>query len=138
LVSFYGCIVENLAVRLIPGFQEKKRGKWPAEIIVALLVDIEKGKQTGEYDSDLDGCIVYLKSQQPELARPKNRTSLLKSARTLQNGIAAQRAKFIREHAARDTLNVCEGLAASQNWPHFFCENSSGLSVVEGVAIQRA
>ena len=58
MVSFYGCIVENLTALLIPGFQRKKDGKWPAKIVVRILVDIEKGKQSGEFANELDGLYV--------------------------------------------------------------------------------
>jgi hypothetical protein len=101
MVSFYGCIVENLAALLIPGFQAKKRGKWPAEIVVRILVAIEKGKQGGEFASDLEGCICVMKLEEPELARPQNKTELVRKAKTLRNRVAKQRAKFKRAHAAK-------------------------------------
>lgn len=46
MVSFYGCIAENLARLLVPGFQEKRAGRWPAEIVVRILVEIEKREAT--------------------------------------------------------------------------------------------
>jgi hypothetical protein len=101
MVSFYGCIVENLAALLIPGFQKKKQGKWPAEIVVRTLVYIEKGKQSGEFENDLDGCMWAIKATEPELARAKNRTELVRKAKTLRNRVAKQRAKFKRDHAAK-------------------------------------
>jgi hypothetical protein len=44
MVSFYGCVAENLARLLIPGFQEKRAGKWPDDVVMQTLVTIEKGK----------------------------------------------------------------------------------------------
>jgi hypothetical protein len=99
MVSFYGCIAENLAALLIPGFQPKKAGKWPAAVVVGILVVIEKGKQRGEFASDLDGCIWAIKDTEPEMARPKNKGELVRKAKTLRNRIAKQRAEFNRAHA---------------------------------------
>jgi hypothetical protein len=101
LVSLYGCIVENLAVRLIPGFQEKAAGKWPREVAVAILMWIEKGKQAGEYASDLDGCCDYLKKTEPDLARARNRSALEQKAKTVRNLVAKERAELKREHAKK-------------------------------------
>lgn len=105
LLSFYGCVAENLAMLLIPGFQEKRPGKWPAETLMQVLVTIEKGKQAGFFASDLAGCMACLKQLDSSLARPANRTHLKARAMTLQNRVSQLRAKLKREHAAKKVLH---------------------------------
>ena len=101
MVSFYGCIAENLAVLLIPGFQEKRAGKWPADMVMQVLVTIEKGKHLGSFSSDLEGCKAVLKQMEPKLASLANRTQLNGSALTLQNRVVALRTKLKRDHAKK-------------------------------------
>jgi hypothetical protein len=98
LMAFYGCIAMHLAILVCPGFQEKKRGKVPREIVRWLLVNIEKGKQTGRYRSDLDGCLDFMKDTEPELARPANRVQLQRRAKTLRNLVSQDRASLKRAH----------------------------------------
>jgi hypothetical protein len=100
-LAFYGGIAENLARLLIPGFQQKKSGKWPREIVRALLSRIEYGKAAGTCESDLAGCIDYMKLHEPDLARPGRGTALKKKAKTLRNLVTADRANLKRDHAAK-------------------------------------
>ena len=77
-------------MRLIPGFQEMKPGKWPRELVRALLVEIEKAKQAGTVASDLEGCRAYIRGIEPDLARPSKRSQLTQRARTLANKVARE------------------------------------------------
>jgi hypothetical protein len=85
----------NLAVLLIPGFQENGAAReWPDNLVFDILVDIEKLKNHGAIKSDFEGCIRYLTKKDPKLARPHRETELAKKAKTLQNRIAARRASL--------------------------------------------
>jgi hypothetical protein len=95
-VTFYSSIAMQLAILVCPGFQEKRRSKTPPEFVRWLLMRIEKGKTDGQYKSDLDGCLDWLKQTQPELALSRNKTHLNARARTLRNLIAAARAELKR------------------------------------------
>jgi hypothetical protein len=101
LASFYHCLAMNLAILICPGFRPRKPGKTPREIVRWLLMAIEKGKASGMYKSDLDGCTDFLKKHEPELARPLNRTVIQKRARTLRNLVAQDRACLKRAHAKK-------------------------------------
>jgi hypothetical protein len=98
LTAFYECIAMNFAVLVCPGFQEKKHGKYPREIVRWLLVVIEAGKQDGRYRTDLDGCLEFVKTNEQELARPANRAQLLRRAKTLRNLVSQDRASLKRAH----------------------------------------
>jgi hypothetical protein len=101
LIAFYGCIVENLARLLIPGFQEKNDGKWPPAIVLRALGEVERGKRLGEYASDLEGCKYMMTLIEPDLALPRNRTRLKQRARTLENRVSKLRVDLKRKHAAK-------------------------------------
>ena len=101
MVAFYGCIVENIARLLIPGFEENKDGKWPRAIVRRALEEIERGKRLGEYASDLEGCKYMMMLIEPDLARPRNKSQLEQRAKTLRNLVAKQRAGLKRDHAAK-------------------------------------
>jgi hypothetical protein len=98
LMAFYGCIAMHLAMLVCPGFQEKRRGKVLRETVRWALVEIEKGKQTGRYRTDLDGCLDQLKHLEPELARPANRVQLQRRAKALRNLVSQDRASLKRAH----------------------------------------
>lgn len=42
-----------------------------------------------------------IKAMEPEMARPKNKSQLLRKAKTLQNRVSRQRTEFKRAHAAK-------------------------------------
>lgn len=105
LLSLYGSITENLATLLIRGFQEKQAGRWPDELVMQILVAIEKGKQLGTFASDKDGCKEILKQLEPKLGRPGNRTELDHKVRSLENRVSKLRAKLKREHAAKKPVH---------------------------------
>jgi hypothetical protein len=90
-LAFYGCIAENLAVRLIPGFKERKPGIWPRELVRYVLKGVDRWKEVGRYASDLEACIAYLKMSEPDLARPGRKSSLQKRAKTLRNLVCRER-----------------------------------------------
>jgi hypothetical protein len=98
LMAFWGCIAMHLAILICPGFQEKRRGKYPREIVRWALVVIEAGKQEGRYRSDLDGCLHILKANEPELAHAWNREQLQRRAKLLRNLISQDRASLKRAH----------------------------------------
>jgi hypothetical protein len=98
LTAFYECIAMHLAMLIVPGFQEKRPSKVPREYVRWLLVAIEHGKQTGRYRSDLDGCLEFVKQRDPELARPRNRAQLLKSAKAVRNLVSQDRASLKPAH----------------------------------------
>jgi hypothetical protein len=94
--SFYGSVIETLAALLIPGFQEVRAGKWPREMVVEILFTIENQKNLGKIASDLDGCMMVIEQLEPEKARPKNKSELIRKAKTLRNRVSIQRAELKR------------------------------------------
>jgi hypothetical protein len=104
LLSFYGCIVENLATRLIPGFQEKKPRKNRAleKTLHPLQLDgfltyIKLGQETGRFKTVFDGCKEVLTTFNPNLAKNANRAKLRESARTLENQLGGL--KLVRKRS---------------------------------------
>jgi hypothetical protein len=92
-VEFYARLATALAILFVPGFREKKYGKMPRPVVRSALIGIEAGKVRGLFNSDLDGCLDFLKNYyEPELARPQNKSRLQRRARTLRNLITRERA----------------------------------------------
>jgi len=91
LMMFYATIAEKLASHVVPGFQEKSRGKHPREIVRAIRRGVDWMKETGKAGSDEDAARDFLKFEKPELARPHNRTELERKTRSLCNRISKDR-----------------------------------------------
>jgi hypothetical protein len=98
LAFLYGRVAIELASHVIPGFQEKPRGKHPREIVRAIRIGVDRLNLQGK--SDLDACRDYLKFEQPDLAKARNRTELDKKARSLANRISNDRMAAKREEKA--------------------------------------
>jgi hypothetical protein len=90
-------VAMELAAHVVPGFQEKSRGKWPREIVSRILFVVDVGKQSGKFSSDLEGCKSYLMHTEPDLARPCNKSALDDKSHTLQNLIVKERVRLRRE-----------------------------------------
>jgi hypothetical protein len=56
LMMFYATIAEKLAGQIIPGFQNKPRGKQPREIVRLIRKAIDHVKDNGGAESDLEAC----------------------------------------------------------------------------------
>ena len=98
LTAFYGHLAINLAVQFgIPGFQEKKPGKWPRELVHGLVEIIDWAKAEGKAKSDFQVCLDFVKDREPELKRPGQGTAAKKRARTLANLVAAARTRISRQ-----------------------------------------
>ena len=95
LAFLYGRVAIELASRVVPGFQEKPRGKHPREIIRAIRIGVDRLNLQGK--SDLDACRDYLKFEQPDLAKARNRTDFDKKARSLANRISNDRQNAKKE-----------------------------------------
>jgi hypothetical protein len=62
---FYYAIAEKLAAHVVPGFQEKSRGKQPREIIRFIREAVDVMKEHGKAGSDLEACRNFLKFETP-------------------------------------------------------------------------
>jgi hypothetical protein len=91
LLMLCGSIAQELAGRVVPGFQEKPRGKNPREVVAFIRMAVDAMKAGGKASSDHEACKSFLKFETPDLARPGNRTELNKRARSLANLIAKDR-----------------------------------------------
>jgi hypothetical protein len=91
MAAFYGCIAENLARLLVPGFQAKREGKWPRDFICYVLRGVDHWKEAGRYSSDLEACLAFLKMDEPDLARPARKSALVKKAKRLRNLVCRER-----------------------------------------------
>jgi hypothetical protein len=100
LLMLYGIIAEKLASLVVPGFQEKSRGKHPREVVRMIRMAIDSTKENSKFGSDREACLSYLKIEDPELARPHNRTELEKKAESLCNLISEDRADAARAEKA--------------------------------------
>jgi hypothetical protein len=100
LVSFYGCLVLNLAQAMkIPGFLEKSVGKWPRLLVAHVLGDCERAKHAGKAKSDLEVCLWAVKALDPEMEKTKNRRTAMSRAKQLCNRVSALRQKWKKDHA---------------------------------------
>ena len=100
LVSFYGCLVLILARAMkIPGFLEKKVGKWPRPIVMHVLGDCERAKRSGQAKSDLEICVLAVKHLDPEMEKTKNRRTAMKRAKQLSNRVSRLRQKLKKDYA---------------------------------------
>jgi hypothetical protein len=101
LLMLYSRVAIELASHVVPGFQEKSRGKQPREIVraIRIAVDLAKKNPKGK-KSEFELCRDYLKGEMPDLARPGKRTELDKKARSLANRISNDRVAAKREEKA--------------------------------------
>jgi hypothetical protein len=100
LMMFYATVAEKLASHVVPGFQEKPRGKHPREIARLIRQGVDAMKENGKATSDLEACRDFLKFETPDLARPHNRTELEKKAESLCNLISKDRSDAERAEKA--------------------------------------
>ena len=95
-----GVIALKLAAGVVPGFQEKPRGKHPREIIRAIRKMVDARKEADKAGSDQEACRTFLKFETPDLARPHNKTELDQKVESLCNRISADRADAERAEKA--------------------------------------
>jgi len=100
LALFYYSIAEKLAALVVPGFQEKSRGKQPREIIRVIRNAVDALKEHGKATSDLEACRNFLKFETPDLARPGKKSELEQKAKSLRNLVAKDRASAARAEKA--------------------------------------
>lgn len=81
----------DLAAAVIPGFQEKPRGKHPREIIRLGRVTIDALKMRKPGISDFDACREIVKLERPEMASPGRQSELDAEARQMMNRVSADR-----------------------------------------------
>jgi hypothetical protein len=93
----------ELAAVTVPGFREKKRGKWPRDLLLPLLHAIDEMKERGTFTNDLAACKDYLKRERPELAKRINESELNAEAAQLQNRISNLRSGMKVAQAAAKT-----------------------------------
>jgi hypothetical protein len=99
-VSFYGCLVLRLLVVMkVPGFLEKKDGKWPRDLVARVVGYCERAKQTGDAKSDLEVCLWAVKALDPEMEKTKNRRTAMSRAKQLCNRVSALRQKWKKDYA---------------------------------------
>jgi hypothetical protein len=94
--TLYTAIALKLASHVVPGFQEKSRGKQPREIVRLIRRAVDAMKDNGKAGSDLEACRDFLKHETPELARPGNKSELEQKAKSLRNLVAKDRANAKR------------------------------------------
>jgi hypothetical protein len=97
---YYYLIAEKLASHLVPGFQEKPRGKHPREIVRAIREMADALKEAGKVGSDEEAAENFLKLEKPDLAKPHNQTELKKQVQSLCNRISQDRVKAERAEKA--------------------------------------
>lgn len=86
-----GAVALGLAAAVIPGFQEKLRGKHPREIIRLGRVTIDAVKMRKPGISDFDACREIIKLERPEMASPGRQNELDAEARQMMNRMSADR-----------------------------------------------
>ena len=99
-VLFFGAIAMRLAIDFVPGFQEKKEGKWPRVLIHAMVEILDWAKANrarSGFKSDFHVALQHVQSADPELRRPGNLSRAKRRARTLCNLIASARASRRRK-----------------------------------------
>jgi hypothetical protein len=97
LSMLLGAIALKLASHVVPGFQEKPRGKHPREIVRFTRRAIDAAKAARKDLSDLDVCREIIKLEQPELARPGKKGELERKAKSLRNLVSKDRASAERK-----------------------------------------
>jgi hypothetical protein len=99
LLRFYGWLCMKLAIRHVPGFQERKVGRWPPEVVMWTLVACEKAKLKGATHNDFKTCLEIVKGGDPSrYGGNANRPAAAAAAKQLRNRVAAMRAHLKREH----------------------------------------
>jgi hypothetical protein len=100
LMMLYGMIAQELASHVVPGFQEKSRGKHPREIIRLIRNGVDFAKLHGKAGSDLEACRNFLKLETPDLGKPGKKSELEQKAKSLRNLVAKDRANAARAEKA--------------------------------------
>lgn len=77
-----------LAREIVPGFQEKKEGKWPRSHIFWLVQAIGPKNAAGKYEKGHKACVTYLISERPELSKRANKKELDAEVLQLQNRLS--------------------------------------------------
>lgn len=100
LMMLLGRVALELAGHVVPGFQEKSRGKQPREVIRVIRNAVDAMKESGKVGSDLEAAREFIKFETPDLARPGRKSELERRAKSLRNLLAKDRAAAARAEKA--------------------------------------
>jgi hypothetical protein len=94
LAAYWGSLAMRLATDFVPGFAEKKQGRWTKtelDWIIEIVDWAKQNKAKSGYKSELDSILPLVKAKYPELARAGRATEAKKRARTLCNLLSKRR-----------------------------------------------